>query len=246
MLNRFECEAAEGQWLGSTADCVDEPCVLGACCLDDGSCIDVVAYECAVEGGAFYPGIDCASNPCDVCEIVSASPPNCAIDARQNSEPDGSVPGGWAALEITFSCSGPSLAPEDFTVELAPGGETAPVITAVDPTADPNTVALTLDGSIPTSQWTCFTHNASGTQTCLGYLPADVNSDRTSSAVDILAVIDNLNGQIDPPFELWQCDSDRSDVCGPSDILRVIDLLNGADEYEIWLNRSLGPCPGAP
>ena len=72
---------------------------------------------------------------------------------------------------------------------------------------------------------------------CWGDLPADVNNDRTSGPVDILAVIDCLNRTVE--CDIWQCDVDRSAMCAPADILRVIDLLNGADAYEEWLGKRL-------
>jgi len=40
-------------------------------------------------------------------------------------------------------------------------------------------------------------------------------------------------------MKIWQCDIDRSDICSPADVLRVIDLLNGAGANSLWLNRSL-------
>jgi hypothetical protein len=182
--------------------------------------------------------------------IVSSDPPNCAIDARQPSDPAFNPPpdqgcrnpAGWRSISVTFDGDATGLAPDDFTVEVHPGPAAAPAIIAVNSTADPNTVVLELDGFIPTGKWTCITHDDSGTGVCLGFLPGDVNGDRTTGPVDILAVIDNLNGQVQPPYPIWQCDVDRSGVCGPADILRVIDLLNGADCYDPWLGIPLPQC----
>jgi hypothetical protein len=78
---------------------------------------------------------------------------------------------------------------------------------------------------------------------CVGWLPADANGDGTSSPVDILAIIDNLNSRLEPPLEIWQCDINRSSLCEPSDILRLIDLLNGAGVYDSWNGQSLPACP---
>lgn len=57
-------------------------------------------------------------------------------------------------------------------------------------------------------------------------------------------VIDCINGV--RTCEIWQCDVDRSGLCGPPDILRTIDLLNGSGKYIPWLNVSLKPniCQG--
>jgi hypothetical protein len=63
--------------------------------------------------------------------------------------------------------------------------------------------------------------------------------------VDILAIIDNLNGRIDPPLPMYQCDIDRSGKCLPADILRVIDLLNGAHCFYPWNGACLPEWPSA-
>jgi hypothetical protein len=80
----------------------------------------------------------------------------------------------------------------------------------------------------------------------LGSLPADANSDRTSAPVDILDIIDNLNGVLVPPLADHQCDIDRSALCAPADILSEIDLLNGASGFLVWNGKTLPVCPSAP
>lgn len=173
------------------------------------------------------------------CVIAGAFPPNCAIDARQPSKPDGSVPGGWDRIELTLEgCSPSSLEPGDFSVSVT--GGTAPTIADFIPVDD--TLTLVFDRKIPTAAWTRVTLNT--TSTCIGSLPGDASGDGTSGPPDILWTIDCLNGV--RTCEKWQCDADRSNICGPPDILRVIDLLNGAGVYDPWLNRSLPPCPSAP
>ncbi|MGB2985614.1 MAG: trypsin-like peptidase domain-containing protein [Phycisphaerae bacterium] len=179
----------------------------------------------------------------DLPSIVSTDPPNCAIDARQPSDSDGSDPDGWRQIEITFDCTTASLPDLDFTARVEPGGTPVDVVAAISGTY---TVTVALDPPPDTivepGVWTCFTYH--GQDRCLGYLPADVNWSRTSDASDVLSVIDCLNEVA--PCEMWQCDADRSDLCAPADILRVIDLLNGADAYDPWLEKSLPDCPSAP
>ena len=61
--------------------------------------------------------------------------------------------------------------------------------------------------------------------------------------IDIHARIDSINpvpGRILPDYS---SDIDRSGVTTGSDILRLIDLLNGAGEFETWIARSLPSCP---
>ena len=73
--------------------------------------------------------------------------------------------------------------------------------------------------------------------------------------MDIQKLIDCLNWlkSNDPPpwppecpWGVYGCDLDRSGSCAPGDILRVIDLLNGADAYDPWLGQSVQECPTAP
>jgi hypothetical protein len=117
-----------------------------------------------------------------------------------------------------------------------------PDIVAVN--AAGNTATLDLSPPIPAEQWTCFTHVASGTSTCLGFLPADADGGGRSLETDITRVIDCVNGG--ESCDLWECDMDRSGRCAPPDILRIIDLLGGAEQYTAWLEAVLPPCPSAP
>ncbi len=176
------------------------------------------------------------------CGIASVFPPNCALDARQPSMPDGSNPGGWNSIEITFSAEScvSGATSSDFNVTITPAG-TAPTI--ADVVVVGSAATLVFNGIIPTRAWTCIEHTGCGASTCIGSLPGDVSGDHTSAPSDILRVIDCLNGVAF--CESWQCDVDRSGVCGPPDILRVIDLLNGAGVYDSWLNIQLPACPSA-
>ena len=103
---------------------------------------------------------------------------------------------------------------------------------------DANRFPETLDGFINLLVWTTFTHDASGTSTRIGYLPADVDNGGVSNASDVLTLIDHLNAAIDP-LEVYQTDIDRSGAVNASDILRVIDLLNGAGVYDVYNGASL-------
>jgi len=60
--------------------------------------------------------------------------------------------------------------------------------------------------------------------------------------VDILAIIDILNLVRPAPWGAYSCDADQSGVCGPADILRVIDLLNGPDQFDPWLGVARPAC----
>lgn len=67
------------------------------------------------------------------------------------------------------------------------------------------------------------------------YHPADVNNgDHTSNADDISALIESLDGTTPLPNE--RADVNRDGQQGPADILRLIDLLNGAGAFMPWLD----------
>ncbi|MFQ5415073.1 MAG: dockerin type I domain-containing protein [Phycisphaerae bacterium] len=95
-----------------------------------------------------------------------------------------------------------------------------------------------LRDSIPLRAWTILTHIPSGTSVRLGYLPADVNGNRASTATDVLALVDGLN-KVGDPLAIYQMDINRSGVANATDILRVIDLLNGAGVYDVWNGATL-------
>jgi subtilisin family serine protease len=169
--------------------------------------------------------------------IVASSPPDGAIDARQPSEPDGSNPAGWRWVDATFAGDTAELTLADFAVTHE-GGSGDPPSVADLYDVDENVVRLILDAKISVSAWTTITHVPSGTAIRLGYLPADVNGDGLSAPVDILALIDSLNGAAEP-LPIWSTDIDRSGDANSADVLRVIDLLNGAEIYDPFLHEAL-------
>ena len=240
-LRRLECNRGGGTFAGEATDCVTggDLCQLGACCQADGSCTEGSQFECNVSAG-IYAGVDslCADEPCG----VSFDPPDCSVDALQPSEPDGSSPVGWDAVEMTFGYDMTGAVIEDFTVSTVPGVAPAPGVAGV--VVNGGLVTVQLDAIIPTGEWTCITHVPSSNHVCLGSLPGDMNGSLTSDAADIQAVIDCVSGLA--ACELPQCDADRSGSCAPSDILRVIDLLNGGDAFDLWMGEQLPQCPIAP
>lgn len=169
-------------------------------------------------------------------EILASQPPRGAIDARQPSNLNGSNPVGWSSVVLTFNCVTDEMTAADFVLSFDPPAP-GPAIESVSPNGTQLTV--TFDGPIPPGAWTTITHVAGGSTVRLGYLPADVNGDGTSSPVDILVLIDHLNGVLHPPLSLWQSDINRSGATEPSDVLRVIDLLNGADAFDVWNGATL-------
>lgn len=58
-----ECDESNNSYFGSI-DCFCDEQERGACCLPDGSCVEITSAECADEGGDFHPGVSCAVVQC--------------------------------------------------------------------------------------------------------------------------------------------------------------------------------------
>lgn len=168
---------------------------------------------------------------------ILSQPPDGAIDARQSYDPDSAVAQGWTAVELQFPAPNDATA-ADFEVETT--GEYEPVITGV--VTQGQTVVLEFEAPLEPGACTTIRHIPSGWATTLGFLPGDVNGDGRSGTRDILTLIDHINGVLDPPARTWQCDTDRSGACDVLDILRLVDVLNGAHMDHAWNGATLERC----
>lgn len=177
------------------------------------------------------------------CRLAESDPPNCAIDPRQPSEPNGSGGAGWDRISLAFGGDVSSLTAADFEVDdFTPS---PPQIQEVIPESGGEILTLAFDRRIRLGRWTCVTYLLRPKTTCVGSLPGDVDNDGTSRAADVSLLIEHLNGTRNPPLPVRRCDINRSGTCSAADLLRVIDLLNGGDAYDGWLDRSIFPtdCP---
>ena len=59
-------------------------------------------------------------------------------------------------------------------------------------------------------------------------------------------MIDCLNGVATFDCALENTDLDRNNEAGPPDILRVIDLLNGAGQFDVWNGTDRPDATGCP
>lgn len=174
--------------------------------------------------------------------VTFINPPNGTIDARQPHSPSNLVPlqgidsfsvhapagadaSCWRMCETSSIGSPNSISGVtdngngSYTIHLArpltPGAATRISYT---PMSGPSTIG------------TFYAH------------PANVNGDNIASPVDILRIIDCLNGiqpNLNCPYGIYSRDIDHSGVFNPADILRVIDLLNGADLFDVWNGTTL-------
>ena len=98
------------------------------------------------------------------------------------------------------------------------------------------TVTATLgDGSVVSAMYTLH--------------PGNVNGDNFVTGLDLLLLLDVLNGEASAPWGDYSVDIDHSGQVAAPDILRLIDLFNGAGEYDFWLGTmrpGCGVCCPAP
>jgi low density lipoprotein receptor-related protein 5/6 len=164
--------------------------------------------------------------------ITGSSPPDGSIDARQPGAPGGGSE-GWSEVRITLSSTA-GLTLADFLIEEDPPAAPPAILSL---SAAKGEVTVQLERPVTPGSWTTIVHRASGTRTRLGFLPGDVNGDAQVGSVDLLALLDDLNGLSALPVHAT--DINRSGQPEPQDVLRLLDLLNGAGDYESWNGRTL-------
>ena len=170
--------------------------------------------------------------------IVGSVPPDGSIDARAPHELDDSAARfGWMDLDLTFEGAINVVDAGGFAVSQQGGVAGTPVVATVQRLAT-DRVKVTLDERLEPSAWTTVTHLDSQTSVRLGFLPGDVNGDGISATDDVTALMDYLGG-VGDPRELWSVDIDHTLNTQPADLLRLIDLLNGAGAFDPYLDVSL-------
>jgi hypothetical protein len=178
--------------------------------------------------------------PCD--EIISMTPAECSVDPRQPSEPNGTPLYGWDSMELKFrlpGCRTETLGLEDFAVTQIPSGFPRIGIASLEPNGRFLTVRFSR--TIVPKRWTCldfFPDEGGSQRLCLGSLPGDADDDREALAEDVPSVVGCVD-ETDVPCDTLRCDMDRSGRCAPADILRVIDLLRGAEDYDVFEGTTL-------
>ncbi len=229
-----DCELADG----SATDC-DRDDTIDACQIAEDPAVDCdtngVPDACDLASGSADVDGDGVLDSCEPTAVVGSAPPTGAIDARRPTF-DG-LPVGWSDVTMTFSSAALGVDSGDFLILSS--SRKVPQIERIQ--IDGAAARLVLDGSLPPGHCTTFVHQPSGARIELGYLPADVDANGLANQLDILALIDTLNGVIVQPAS-WSCDIDRSGTCEPLDILMLIDLLNGAGGGTAWSGRTLPPC----
>jgi subtilisin family serine protease len=169
--------------------------------------------------------------------ILSSIPANGAIDARQHTDESNTVEFGVNYVDMDFPPDVASaLVVGDFSVMQKGGLLAPPTVTDVQ-LLDADTVRVTLSDMIEPLAWTTIAHDTTGIVR-IGYLPGDVNADQIVGDADVVAIVDHLLGVGDPLPE-WSTDLDWSGATTPTDILTLVDLLQGAELHENALDTNL-------
>ncbi len=181
------------------------------------------------------PG-DCAT--CEAAITLDTSEPVSGfVDVLQPSEPNGSSATGIRAIDYTFNafpnCTTPIAG--DYQVSQLGGTGIAPSIDSAQTQAG-GEIRVTLSAPVNPGARTTITHMLSGIGAEVGFLPGDVNRDGTTNRLDLTAIAMSMDSLSLP---LSDSDMDRNGSTNTSDILRLIDLLQGAGMYDIWDGSSL-------
>ena len=167
--------------------------------------------------------------------LVSCNPAHCNEDARiAHDRLDETLFKNRNTIVMTFSKPTTGMTAADFEVTVVPvvPGDSIPLISAVTPNVvDPKITTVTLNKRIQQTRWTCIRDKGSNRRCCMGSLPGDADDNHISQSDDPLEILDNLNGLVSPALVIEKCDTDRSVLCTPADLLMVVDLLNGADAF---------------
>jgi hypothetical protein len=73
--------------------------------------------------------------------------------------------------------------------------------------------------------------------------PANANADSFAHVEDLNVILDTLQGEPGPLFGVYSTDINHSGAVTGADLLRIIDLLNGGDDYDLWGEQPLTELP---
>lgn len=239
----------------------------GNLCADNLHAFEALPSNITIGCGIGTLGTICGfEHICPFVEIVAADPPDGTRDARQpHPVGDNSLGARQGIGSPNTYTGGPE--PIILTLDSATEGvinhdcwtlcESGIEDTEGDP-LDPNQVVcvtdtgngdyeILLERPISAGHWTTITHEGDGSYVTYSSLPADANDSGTSMANDITEHINCcLNQVCTPAHGDYTCDTDHSGLASFPDVLRLIDLLNGAGSFVVWnaTTISSNDCPG--
>ncbi len=183
-----------------------------------------------------------SSSSCQCGEVRWLDPPDGVVDARQPHSPHAAgQPQGIDEVVVVAPLSAENLDCWILCETSDTGGGNA-VVEVVD--NGDGTLTLVLDRPITPGAVTTITYAAANGPPTTGTFvshPSNVNGDDEANTLDVSAIVEVLNGTPGVPWGLYSADCNHSGAITPSDLLCVIDLLNGGDAFNPGWNGSSKP-----
>lgn len=244
-----------------------EPCKNG-CCVSTGACTLRSAASCLTIpearplgdgtrclGDSDADGVDDACETCPNATIGFASPASGTVDARQPSTRQAATPrhgigapgGGGVRRESIVIVLDPPLADATGCFSLCETG--------VDISGPNDIQSVTYNGSgvyemvlahaIAPGRVTKIEYLGDGSSVEYTSHPANVDAGPAANGADVEEHIDCcLTGLCTPMWGNYSCDIDRSLAVTPADLIFLVDLLIGTQQWDQWNNTNL-PSPAA-
>jgi hypothetical protein len=230
--------------------CSNEVCCASVCACDAFCCNTEWDDACA---GLGFNGLGCGAEvlceadcgpKCLTGSVVFVSPEDNTIDARMPHQPNDT----GATLGITtIVATAPAGVPaECWTLCETGTPAVANTIFSITEVAGEYTIELALP--LAEGEATTLTYTDDALAETIGTFishPANTNGDGNAGASDVLALVGELAGGTPLPFGAISSDTDHSGTTTASDILTVIDLLNGAEQFTPW-NSTTKPSSRCP
>lgn len=191
------------------------------------------SYTCSVHGEFTIQS--------EITYVATTTPAPGAVDARQpHAMDDQNLLFGWDSLEVVFNAAPTQpLSVTAFQTQGADVHAQPLTLTGVISNGGPQ-FTLSLSDFIAPQSWATITHTASGTNTCLGVLPGDVDGDGLNAGADALALVYALDSIAGYDLADYSKDIDRSGIADAEDVVRLMDLFNGAGAFEPWAGAAIG------
>jgi hypothetical protein len=246
-----------------------EPCK-NACCHPNGACTPRSTAQCLAIpesrplgdgtrclGDTDSDGTDDACETCPNATIDFASPASGTVDARQPSTRQSATPrqgigapgGGGVRRESIVIVLDPPLADATGCFSLCETG--------VDISGPNDIQSVTYNGSgvyemvlahaIAPGRVTKIEYLGDGSSVSYTSHPANVDAGPAANGLDVDEHRECcLQGDCPPMWGNYSCDIDRSLAVTPADLIFLVDLLIGTQQWDAWNNTSLpsgAACP---
>jgi len=190
-----------------------DPTQVGACCLPDGTCAEMLSVDCAAAGGTYQgDGTDCDPDPCAAPPLVVDAGPDKQITVGGSTVLEGSVSGGTPPYFINWSPTAGLDNPEVLQPTASPTVTTTYTLTvtdAADASANDTVLVTVTLSSIP------------------GDMDGDQDVDQEDFGLFQVCLTGNYVPQDDPACEGAKLDGDN-DV-DATDVSLFVQCLTGPD-----------------